>query len=213
VFPSSKAVNISGCQASDNLKSLEGGGILKLFVSRFGSLYHKEVQYVTKLLNYSERILSKSPPGRLTVRRRSGRYYYSMILRDQKTGTISEKYMKLGDPLLRPYVEKYCAGKMKPVLQKCIRYLRTNPRKYDTDEITMLFKKFESYFGDLLPAPFTTNEKLIAKWSQEPFEGNPFHPEEENLYQTRNGEMVRSKDECICANMLSDFRLNRIKHP
>ena len=194
--------------AFHNHKSFEGGSYLKLFVSRFGNLYHREVQYVTKLLKYCERILSKSPPGRLTVRKRSGRYYYSVVLRNQKTGAISEQYIRLGDPLLSLYVEKYCAAKLRPILQKCIRYLRSNPRKYDTDEITMQFRKFESYFGDLLPASFTTNEKLITKWAQEPFEANPFHTEDEKLYQTRNGEMVRSKDECICANMLRDYHLS-----
>ena len=185
------------------------GGFVKLFISHFPKLYTQELEYLQRYLHFVNHELAHGPENALHVHNRDGKYSFSIYGPDDhssaSSGRMTERYVTRDSALPADLVSKYCAKRLKPVLEASIRQLKSDPAAYDPDQLIRLQRKLANIFGDCLPKAYQDPQTIISTWEQETFTPNSFHTEGETLFRTRRGEMVRSKNECLCANLLYEL--------
>ena len=183
--------------------------------------FKKELIYETRYLNWlqncSNNILKIPLPGTLQVSRKNGNVFYRILCPSEPassdgcsgnasglspSGKAPLKAIRKDDPLFRDYVKNYCAKKTLMVTKKCLTNLRDHAERYDPDLIVKMFDQFELDFGDMTPEIFSSRERHIQRWQAKPYKTNTREAENNYKFRTERGEMVRSKNECIAANIL-----------
>ncbi len=184
-----------------------------MFISTFAENYNREVEYLTQFLHYCNHILDSAPKGRLQIHRRKTGLMYVLSEKVASDGAetykLHHKYMSIRDPELRNYVEKYCAGKVLKCAEKGLKLLEKDPKDYDPFDITRLLEQLDNDFGDLLPAAFRSNARIISEWEKKEGVRQPFR-DEDLIFQTARGDYVRTKIEMITADILYDLNLHYI---
>lgn len=158
--------------------------------------------FLEKKLEIVEKILAESPEGNLQVHYRDKGYYYAIRNKNHPSEASEINYISRTSKQLPAYIKKYCACKLKPCLNKAIKTLCTKPLEFSTEPIQKQYELFEQYFGEMVPRCFETREAYIRRWQESSYTKNPYPFETGKSYRTERGEMVRSKNECLCADYL-----------
>ena len=180
---------------------------------RFKTDYANEKLYLEKLRKESELALTKKLPGRLKIHRKNGRTYYRISFSgESNSNNVSEKayitkVIRRTDPLLPEYISVYCSRKMLPVVRRCISTLKNHAELYDPSLITSLSGQFEKDFGMMTPKTYWSNALWIQRWQKAPYQTNTKEAENNYTFKTARGELVRSKNECIAADILFHWQI------
>ncbi len=82
-------------------------------------------------------------------------------------------------------------------LKKTVSWLARN----NADNV---YEKLTPQRQELVSPYIMSNREIAQKWQSEPFEASTYKPEKK-IYETRRGEMVRSKGEAILADILLEL--------
>lgn len=153
----------------------------------------KELQ---KALTYIEHAHAMEPDGKLRIAMAKGTPQYYRIT-DTKD-TIGEYIRKENQKLISLLAQKGYHAKVERNIKQELQ---------EIEKLLSLWEKSaENVYDNLtdvrktLVSPlFVSDEIFQAQWSEEKFESDPYYPENK-IYETKRGEMVRSKSEMMIAD-------------
>lgn len=121
-----------------------------------------------------------------------------VVLEDGEKTVISKKDISTAEKIARL---AWCKARLREVnveITACQRYLNCFRSKESHLQQLLTHADFRKLVG--------TSETTVENWLSEPFESNPYHPEQ-LIYRTRSGLLVRSKSELAIASLLEEYRL------
>ncbi len=142
------------------------------------------------------------PKGRLKILSTTfGTNYYQV----PEKGKTAGRYISRADSALitglaqKKYNQKFLkvAQAEQERLKKTVSWLARN----NADNV---YATLTPQRRELVSPYIMSNQEIAQKWQSEPFEASEYKPEKK-IYETRRGEMVRSKGEAILADMLLDL--------
>ncbi len=178
-----------------------------MFYSTLPLSLKREEAYLNSLRDEALRIISSTPPGDIIIHKKNGKTYYGYKDETTKGPGRTERYLSLTDPALPALIHRHCAKKVLVRAERSLHLISMQISRYDPLSMLRLFQKLEEKFGTLVPPAFATNTRLISEWTNKPYIKNSFHKENDPLYPTKKGDIVRSKNECITANLLYDLNI------
>lgn len=163
------------------------------------------------LLRQAQAFIANAPDGGLKYQKKSGKTYYYRQEKDPKTNRWSKKYIKKKDMYLAEFLaQKGYLISVSSVLKKQLNLLLKLINDYDEEGISKIYRELPKERRNLVkPIAIGAKEKIEA-WHREEYEPNTPFPEH-LIYETEQGEYVRSKSELIIANTLYQYR-NEIEY-
>ncbi len=162
----------------------------------------QRVDYLDKVIRKAERMIRKSPPGRLRVSGSKSTQYYQV----SEDAPGSGKYLKKNDPLIGQLAQKdYCRQVMKAAKKErdaLIRGAEAIPEICAEECYGCLSEERKRFVKPLIE----TDEAYVSRWKAVEYMGKPFR-EGDSFFITDNGERVRSKSELIIANTLKRMEI------
>ncbi len=171
--------------------------------------YLKEVEKLEDRCDTIKRILEAAPAETLHVRKGRSGIRYSVTVSDPEAvgsdsggGLRREVYLSKSDSRLPALIRQYCAAQLKPVMNKSLKALRNHPASYEPDLIEKKLQKLEDLFNEQMPAEFRSRRSYIENWKKADYPKSTRFDPKQKLIRTEKNDMVRSKLECIVANVL-----------
>ena len=162
----------------------------------------KRCQEISKCKQKTEEDLRKAPPGLIHISKAgTGVRFYLRRDSSDKSG----KYIRKSDTrTIQAYLRKSYNEKALKLLNTEIKYLDVLLKKSSniTEKLRRLYSDLPSEVKPYIDPIDMSDEDLIAYWKSIPYEGKEI-PESVPVYQTNNGERVRSKSELTIANMMA----------
>ncbi len=171
-------------------------------MAEYLELMKKRVVELKKAVRAAERNTSKFPVGRLRISksRNQVRYYHVLPGEDSSGTYITRDRADIIHQLAqKDYTGRFVQSAEKELsrLEKCISLLSGVDADMIYQKLNMKRKKFVE--------PYIVPDDLYAeRWKKEVFKTNTYMPEAKK-YETRQGEMVRSKSEAILADILLEL--------
>ena len=168
-------------------------------------LHQQMVKRREYLIQLQEEIVRQSkelPQGRLRVNNDRGiaRYYHINVDGDTHGNYISKRNSDLACKLAqKDYLQKINRT-INDELKDIEKYLLRH-KEYAIEDV---FINLNSYRQKLVTPLAISDEMYAQQWEQEPFEKNPYYPEE-RVYPTKKDEFVRSKSEVLLADMFYEM--------
>ena len=150
----------------------------------------------------AKKTLSNSPDGALRISSCRGRACYYHIT---KSGDSHGRYIPVGnsDLVTRLAMKKYADRVLYEAeceLKAVEKLLRTL-QKHDAEAV---YAKLCPSRKELVTPILRDEQERIRYWNSQPFNASTEYPEEK-IYETRRGELVRSKSELIIADMYCEL--------
>jgi hypothetical protein len=154
------------------------------------------------LLSEINRRISDAPEGglRVSLINKHMRYYWT------KDG-VSKYIRKKDEDLARHLADKEYLLKLSQVLEQEMRTIEAFLKRYQPSEKTLLFSSIHPAKQKLITPVLLPDEAFAAKWKTELEERRSRTPNGfpiNRSFQTKGGEVVRSKSEKIIADLLFD---------
>ncbi len=162
----------------------------------------ERITALNKAIMTAEQDKSKFPAGRLRVSETGGyaRYYHVEPSGDQSGTYITVKNLNLAETLAQKDYNKRFLSRARAELESLDACIHLIPES-DSDEI---YQTLDPRRRRLVTPYLITDDLYAAQWRSQPYKTNPYMPESK-LYDTNNGEKVRSKTEAILADMLLEL--------
>ncbi len=159
----------------------------------------KEIKEIKRMLKKVDDFLRKAPKGALNYKKVKGKIYYYQQIFD---GKLIQKYIRRkNEPIAKALAQKSYYQKVKQVLQVQLDQLTNLENCYEPEQLDKIYDELSDIRKDLVvPLRLSVAEK-IRRWNEEIYEENSSHPENK-IFETEQGEFVRSKSEVIIANLL-----------
>lgn len=170
-------------------------------------LFHelnKRRQYLQELMREIKGQLQIAPQGNLRVSNIKGipRYYHVTT-----SGDTKGKYIKNEDRNLAcQLAQKDYMQKLYQEAEEELQDIECFLNKHGNNDLEEIYDGLNEYRKEIVMPMIITDEMFIQQWEKEPFDTNPYHPEEK-VYPTKKDEMVRSKSEVMLADMYYDLRI------
>ena len=171
-------------------------------MQEYEELMKKRVVELKKAIRMAERNLKNCPEGRLRISQSGNQVrYYHVLPGDDSSGT----YIKRDRPDIikqlaqKDYTERFILSAKRELsrLEHCMRLMPD----VDANQTYQMLEVRRKQFVE----PYILPDELYAeRWRKEEFKTNTYMPEAKK-YETRQGEMVRSKSEAILADMLFEL--------
>ncbi len=162
-----------------------------------------------RLINETEQELRMAPEGRLRVAQRRNQYYVVTERGDTKGRYLSKKEM----PLAASLAQRDYNQKLLKLCREKLAVLNLFLDEYDYDEIGRVYDELKSARRCLVRPKEMSWAEFASVWQEEPYVGKGI-PEGTFHYETRRGELVRSKSELIIANTLMELGVPyKYEHP
>lgn len=146
--------------------------------------------------------LKNVPKGYLKIQARNGKVYYYHHYKAKDTKLVQRKYITRKDAqLAQVLAQKGYDERVKPLLQKELKELESILKKYDENRVDAIYDTMSVERKKLVHPVRESIQEQMNRWQDEKYEVNTKY-KENLIYETENGEMVRSKSEVIIANML-----------
>ncbi|MCR4895730.1 MAG: hypothetical protein K5891_03025 [Lachnospiraceae bacterium] len=163
----------------------------------------KRYQEVTSWKMALEKEIRQAPAGIIHIVR-SGTRVQFYLRKDRSDGGGS--YIRKSDTrTIRTFLRKAYQEKALKLLKKEMLSLELLLRKSGTisAQIRSLYSDYPPEIKQYLDPVDMSDADYVSKWLSQPFKGKDI-PEDAAVYETRQGERVRSKSELTIANMLAD---------
>lgn len=158
------------------------------------------------ILEKTEKFIADASGGILKYQRKKGRLYYYRQEKEPTTQQWSTTYIKKNQMSLAiELAEKGYLITVAAVLKSQIALLQEFVQKYNEEAVEEIYRNLPDERKALVePVAIGVKEKLEA-WDREEYE--PYTGFKENMiYETNQGEKVRSKSELIIANVLYQYK-------
>ncbi len=162
----------------------------------------KRTAELKKAIDTAEKRQESFPEGRLRISKSGNQLrYYHVVQNGNSSGTYltRDKHDIAKMLAQKDYTRQFIASARKELskLEQSIRLLSDS----DADQIYRILKTERKQFVE----PYILPDELYSvRWQEKTYKTNPFKPEGK-IYETRKGEMVRSKSEAILADTLYDL--------
>lgn len=161
-----------------------------------------QIAYLKNTLAQIEYRLKNVPKGYLKIQARKGKVYYYHHYKAKDTKLVQRKYITRKDAqLAQVLAQKGYDERVKPLLQKELKELESFLKKYDENRVDTIYDTMSAERKKLVHPVRESIQEQMNRWQDEKYEVNTKY-KENLIYETENGEMVRSKSEVIIANML-----------
>lgn len=162
----------------------------------------KRKEYLENMQVEIVQALNILPQGKLRVSNERGklRYYQILDAKDTHGKYLHGKEMDLACGLAQKDYLQRLYQKTDAELAELKKFLT----KYEKDELEKVYANLNEYRQALVSPFVISNEEFAKKWQQEPYETNPYYPEEK-VYTTKRDELVRSKSEVLLADMFYEM--------
>lgn len=154
-----------------------------------------------KLIKVKEEILAKEqkgPIGNLRIMKRKNSVHYYLIT--EKGDTVG-KYISVRDnKMVGELAQEDYNRKTLREIEKEIKKIEGFLRTYRPEKVNNIYEKMTEHRKQLINPYIWENLDYAKKWEEENYVGNALY-EEEKIYETKNGEMVRTKSEAMIADM------------
>ena len=159
----------------------------------------KELQRILDVINA---FLEKAPAGYLKIQQRQGKtYYYHQYCDDSTNATYKKYIVRKEEKVAKALAQKGYYLRIKPIIEKQIITLGMFVDGYNEEELNEEFDKLSETRKNLIQPIRLSTKMKIEQWKNEEYEKNQKYSEG-LVYETENGEMVRSKSELIISNAL-----------
>ena len=151
----------------------------------------------TKIMEY----ISKAPPGKIRVAKNGNTYQF--YLRNNGKDSCGKYISKSKRKLISTYLQKKYNEKILKLISIEINNLENflNNSSKITTQIQTIFSSEPNEIKEYIIPVDVLDDDLIREWCELKYVPKE-KPQEVDLYQTDNGELVRSKSELNIANML-----------
>ncbi|MDD6797236.1 MAG: hypothetical protein PUE71_02995 [Clostridia bacterium] len=166
----------------------------------------KQVRDKEQLLRKIEKYILAAPEGSLKFQQKNGKIYYYHQNKNIKTNRWEKTYIKKNQMnLAKSLAQKGYFLDVRSVLKEQLHLLHNFIGKYDEKGIDQIYSELPEERKILIePVSVGLKEKMDA-WNSEIYEPYLAFPDN-MIYETEQGEMVRSKSELIIANVLYQYR-------
>lgn len=163
---------------------------------------NERVAVLKRALKNAEHHCSNYPEGRLRISsgKRQIRFYHVT----QETDITGEYIPKDRSDLAKALAQKDYNEQFLKEAQKELAILQKTLSKLAKSNADLVYQKLSPGRKKLVDPYILPDEIYIEEWLSEPFKPNPYMPENK-IYDTKRGDMVRSKSEAIIADMLLDL--------
>lgn len=166
------------------------------------NIIENKIACLKNILAQIEHNLKNAPKGYLKIQVRKGKVYYYHHYRAKDTKLDQRKYItRKNAKIAQVLAQKGYDERVKPLLQKEVKELESFLNKYDENRVDAIYDKMSAERKKLVQPVRKSIQEQINRWRNERYEVNTRY-KENLIYETENGEMVRSKSEVIIANML-----------
>ena len=150
-----------------------------------------------------ENDIQKAPSGIIHIVNSGKRVQF--YLREDKSDTGGKYIRKTDAQTIRVFLRKSYYEKVLKLLKVEIKNLGNFLKKSDNiiKKIQQTYSQFPQEIKQYINPVDSSDDDYIAAWRQIPYQGKAI-PEYIPVYQTNNGELVRSKSELTIANKLAD---------
>ncbi|MCR5281953.1 MAG: hypothetical protein K6E18_01145 [Lachnospiraceae bacterium] len=163
----------------------------------------RRYQEIKECADKIESKLQKAPTGIIHIVNSGKRVQF--YLRDDKSDK-SGKYIRKADAqTIRTFLQKYYYEKVMKILKVELKNLEYFLKKTDniTNKIQDAYSELPLEIKHYIDPIDMSDDDYITTWLRIPYQGKEIQ-EYIPVYQTNNGEMVRSKSELTIANKLAD---------
>ncbi|MCR4691075.1 MAG: hypothetical protein K5739_07015 [Lachnospiraceae bacterium] len=168
----------------------------------YTKLMMKRAAELKKAIRVAERNIKNYPKGRLRISQSGNqvRYYHVLPGQDRSGTYIKRDRLDVINQLAqKDYTERFIRSARKELsrLEQCMGLLSNG----DADLVYQTLGDRRKAFVE----PYILPDEVYAeRWKKEEFKTNTYMPETKK-YETRQGEMVRSKSEAILADILFEL--------
>ncbi len=168
-------------------------------MSEAGERY-REIASWTDVL---EKEISEAPPGIIHIVKSGTRLQF--YIRKDKSDRGGKYIRKSDTQMIRTFLRKSYQEKVLNLLRSELKNLGLLLKKSNniTEQIRSLYSDFPMEIKQYIEPVDMSDADYVSRWLSIPFKGKEI-PEEAPVFQTRQGERVRSKSELTIANMLAD---------
>lgn len=150
----------------------------------------------------AEKMLDGAPEGTLRIGKHNGKIQYYHVLRD---GTNSGQYIRKDDSaLIGELSHKNYAEKLIRRIDEELKCLNKYVQILANANPDRVYETLSEQRQRIVPPLLLSAEKYAELWEKQSFTTNTSFPEEKQ-YETKRGEMVRSKSELVFANLYADL--------
>ena len=158
----------------------------------------KRKEYMEMLLSDIESELLLAPKGNLRVRNDNGipRYYHLT-----KRGDTQGKYIQKKNKLLAcQLAQKDYLQRLQREAERELESINIYLLNHGEADLEKVYEELNPYRKEIVAPMIITDEMYAKQWENEPYETNPYYPDEK-VYPTKRDELVRSKSEVLLADM------------
>lgn len=166
------------------------------------SMYSRE-EKLSRILKASAEILQSMPEGKIRISSHKGiaRYYHVVDEEDSNSG----QYIRKSDmTLIRQLAQKGYLSKIVASAESEMTVIRRMIKSYPKVVPETVYYDLCPERKELVAPLFLNDTDYVEWWMSETYRSNPIEPEEK-CYETKRGDLVRSKSEAMIADAYFDL--------
>ena len=174
------------------------------------AMIKKRVSFLEKRIPRLERMIEKAGEGDICIHTRDSKRFWGIVKRIN--GKRAETYISISDKRFRTYINKYCAKKYYRIYKEELSLLKRLLVLNVEDRISEAQASVERLAGDHADDEFVSPAVRARRWGQQPYDRLDMDIPVSSQIETKRGDIVRSKLECIAVDtvysMGLDYRLD-----
>lgn len=155
-------------------------------------------QILEGVIGRIEKELPGMPEGNLRItKKRKKVQYYHVTTKENMKGT----YIPIAkESLVKDLAKKTYYEKLLREAKRENRVIKTYIKGMKGKRPEDIYSDMNDYRKELISPLIYSDSEYAKEWENKPFTRNPYHPEE-CIYETKKGDMVRTKSEAMLADM------------
>ena len=166
----------------------------------------KTIEEKEKLVHRIETLISNAPDGSMKFQVKNGKIYYYHNVKDSRTGQWCKTYIKKKQiQMAKALTQKSYYTSVLLVLKSQLVQLKNFIETFNEEGVEEIYRNLPEARKVLVNPVAIGIKERIDVWAREEYELNTSYPEF-LIYETEQGEMVRTKSELIIANVLYQYK-------
>ena len=166
----------------------------------------KTIEEKEKLVHRIETLISNAPDGSMKFQVKNGKIHYYHNVKDSRTGQWCKTYIKKKQiQMAKALTQKSYYTSVLLVLKSQLVQLKNFIETFNEEGVEEIYRNLPEARKVLVNPVAIGIKERIDVWAREEYELNTSYPEF-LIYETEQGEMVRTKSELIIANVLYQYK-------
>lgn len=162
----------------------------------------KEIKTLEETLKFIDEFKQKAPQGCLKIQNKDRHTYFYQQYMNEGEERWDRRYIKKENiSLACDLAQKHYYGVVEPIIKNNLDVLKQFIKNYRPETVWKVYDDLCQERKKLVEPLFNHREKILKHWKEEVYRKNDSFPEH-LIFETDQGDMVRSKSEVIIANIL-----------